>query len=70
MLSVQPGGELRDQVVGPSPGLLKVPSHLPLLDESAPSVHVDGLLCLSDILQVSLGKLLAKLKGLLSFLRQ
>ena len=56
MLSVQPGGELRDQAVGPSPGL--------------PSILADGLLCSSDFLQVVAGKLLAKLKGVLPFLRQ
>ena len=70
VLSIQPGGELRDQAVGLSPCLLTMPSHLPLLDESAPSILADGLLCASDFLQVGAGKLLTKLKGLLPFLRQ
>ena len=70
MLYVQPGGKLRDQAVGPSPGLLTIPSHLPFLDETAPSILVDGLLCASDFLQVVAGKILAKLKGLLPFLHQ
>ena len=70
VFSVQPGGELRDQAVGPSPGLLPMPYHLPFLNESVPSIHADGLLRASDFLQVGTGKLLAELKGLLSFLRQ
>ena len=70
MLSVQPGGELRDQALGPSPGLLTMPSHLPFLDESVPAILADGLLRASDFLQVGTGKLLAKLKGLLPFLRE
>ena len=70
VLSVQPGGELRDQAVGLSPCLPTMPSHLPLLDESALFILADGLLCASDFLQVSARKLLAELKGLLSFLRQ
>ena len=70
VLSIQPGGELRDQAVGPSPCLLTMPSHLPLLDESAPSILADGLLCASDFLQVSAGKLLTEMKGLLPFLHQ
>ena len=53
VLSIQPGGELRDQAVGPSPCLLTVPSQLPLLYESASSILADGLLCASDFLQVS-----------------
>ena len=61
VLSIQPGGELRDQAVGPSPCLLTMPSQLPLLDESAPSILADGLLCASDFLQVGAGKLLTKL---------
>ena len=70
VLSVQPGGELRDQAVGPSSGLLTMPSHLPFLDESVPSILADGLLHASDFLQVGTGKLLAELKGFLHFLRQ
>ena len=70
VLSVQPGGELRDQAVGPPPGLLTMPSHLPFLDESVPSILADGLLRASDYLQVGTSKLLAELKGLLPFLRQ
>ena len=70
MLSVRPGGELRDQAVCPSPGLLTMPSNLPFLDESVPSILADGLLRASDLLQVGTGKLLAELKGLLPFLRQ
>ena len=70
MLSVQPGGELQDQVVGPSPGLLTMPSHLPFLNKTAPSILADGLHCMSDFLQVSIGKLLAELKGLLPFVCQ
>ena len=70
VLSIQPGGELRDQTVCPSPGLVTMPSHLPFLDETAPSILVDGLLRASDFLQVGAGKLLAKLKGLLPLLRQ
>ena len=70
VLSVEPGGELRDQAVGPSPCLLTMPSHLPFLDESAPSILADGLLWASYFLQVGAGKLLAKLKGFLPFLRQ
>ena len=31
MLSVQPDGELRDQAVSSSPGLLTIPSHMPFL---------------------------------------
>ena len=45
-------------------------SDSPFLDESAPSILADGLLCASDFLQVGTGKLLAKRKGLLPFLRQ
>ena len=70
VLSVQPGGELRDQTVGPSPSLLTMPPHLPFLDESAPSILADGLLCASYFLQVGTGKLLVELKGFLPFLRQ
>ena len=70
VLSIQPGGELRDQTVCPSPGLVTMPSRLPFLDESAPSILADGFLRASDFLQVGEGKLLAKLKGLLPFLRQ
>ena len=68
--SVQPGGKLRNQAVGPSTGLLTMPSHLRFLDESVPSILADGLLCARVFLQVGAGKLLAKLKVLLSFLRQ
>ena len=70
MLSVQPGGELRDQVVGPSPGLFTMPSHLLFLDESAPSIPADGLLCARDFVQFGTGELLAELEGLPPFLRQ
>ena len=70
VLSVHLGGELRDQAVGPSPGLLTMPSHLPFLDKSVPFILANGLLCASDFLQVSAGKLLAELKGLLPFLHQ
>ena len=38
VLSIQPGGELRDQTVCLSPGLVTMPSRLPFLDESAPSI--------------------------------
>ena len=69
VLSVQPGGELRDQALGPSPGLLTMPFHQPFLDESAPSILADGL-CASDFLQVGAGKLLAKLQDLLPFICQ
>ena len=65
---VQPGGELRDPAVGPSPGLLTMPSRLPFLDESVPSILANGLLRASDFLQVDTGKLLAELKSLLPFL--
>ena len=70
MLSVQPGGELRDQAVSPSSGLLTMPSRLPFLDESAPSILADGLLRASNFLQVGTGKLFAELKGPLPFLRK
>ena len=40
-----------------------MPSHLPLLDESAPSILADGLLFASDFLRVGAGKLLAQRKG-------
>ena len=70
MLSVQPGGELRDREAGPSYDQLTMPSHLQFLDEFAPSILADGLLFASDFLQVGAGKLLAELKGLLPFLRQ
>ena len=53
VLSIQPGGELLDQTVCPSPGLVTMPSRLPFLDESAPSILADGLLHASDFLQVS-----------------
>ena len=52
VLSIQPGGELRNQTVCPSPGLVTIPSRLPFLDESAPSILADGLLRASDFLQV------------------
>ena len=58
VFSVQPGGELRDQAVGPSPGLLTMPSDLPFLNESVPSIFADSLLRASDSLQVGTGKLL------------
>ena len=62
VLSVQLGGELRDQAVGPSPGLLTMPSHLPshlpFLDGSVPSILADSLLRASHFLQVGTGKLL------------
>ena len=70
VLFVQPGGELRDQAVGPYSGLLTMPSHLLFLDESAPSILADCFLRASDFLQVGTGKLLAELKGLLPSLRQ
>ena len=70
VLSVQPGGELRDQAVGPSPDFVTMPSHLPFLDKSVPSILADGLLRASDFLQIDTGKLLTEQKGLLSFLRQ
>ena len=35
VLSIQPGGELRDQTVCPPPGLVTMPSRLPFLNESA-----------------------------------
>ena len=38
VLSIQPGGELRDQTACPSPGLVTMSSRLPFLDESAPSI--------------------------------
>ena len=46
VLSIQPGGELRDQTVCPSPGLVIMLSRLPFLDESAPSIltELKGLL--------------------------
>ena len=50
VLSVQPGGELWDQTVCPSPGLFTMPSRLPFLDESAPSILADGLLRSSNFL--------------------
>ena len=52
VFSVQPGGELRDQVVDPSPGLLTRPSNLPFLNESVPSILSDGLLRVSYFLHV------------------
>ena len=52
VLPVQPGVELQNQVVGPCSGLLTMPSRLPLLNESAPSILADGLLRASDFLQV------------------
>ena len=36
----------------PSPGLVTMPSRLPFLDESAPSILADGLLRASDFLRV------------------
>ena len=70
MLSVQPGGELEDQAVGPSLGLLAMPSDLLFLDEIAPSILADGLLHASNFLRVGTGKLLVEMKGLLPFVRQ
>ena len=52
VLSIQPGGELRDPTVCPSPGLVTMPSRLPFLDESEPSILADGVLVASDFLQV------------------
>ena len=52
VLSIQSGGELRDQTVYPSPGLVTMLSRLPFLDESAPSILADGLIRASDFLQV------------------
>ena len=52
VFSIQPGGELRDQTVCPSPGLVTMLSRLPVLDESALSILADGLLRASDFLQV------------------
>ena len=52
VLSIQPGGVLRNQTVCPSPGLVTIPSRLPFLDESAPSILADGLLRASDFLLV------------------
>ena len=71
VLSIQPGGEVRDQTVCPSPGLVTMPSRLPFLDESAPSILANGLLRASDFLQVGeAGELLTELKVLLPSLRQ
>ena len=53
VLSIQPCGELRDQTVCPSPGLVTMQSRLPFLDESVPSILADGLLRASDALQVA-----------------
>ena len=61
VLSVQLGGELPNQEVSPSPGLLTMPSRLPFLDESASSILADGLLRASNFLQVGTSKLLAEL---------
>ena len=52
VLSIQPGGELRDQTVSPSPGLLNMPSRLLSLDEFVFSFHTDGVLCASYFLLV------------------
>ena len=52
VLSIHPGGELRELTVCPSPGLVNMLSRLPFLDESALSILTDGLLRASDILQV------------------
>ena len=52
VLSIQSGGELRDQTVCLSPGLVTMPSRLPFLDESALSIFADGLLRANDFLQV------------------
>ena len=70
VLSVQPDGELRDEAVGPSPGLLTMPSNLPFLVKSVPSILAAGVLRMSDFLQVGTGKLFARLKGLLPYLHQ
>ena len=67
---VQPGGELRDPAVGPSPGLLTMPSCLPFPDKSVPSIFVDGLLRASDFLVAGTDKLLTEQEGFFSFLRQ
>ena len=40
VLFFQPGGELRDQVVGPFPGLLTMPSCQPFFDKSMHSILV------------------------------
>ena len=50
LLSIQPGRELRDQTVCLSPGLVTMPSRLPFIDESAPSILAHGLFCASDFL--------------------
>ena len=52
VLSIQPGGELWDQAKCPSHRLFTMPSRLPFLDESAPSILADGLLRASDFLEV------------------
>ena len=71
VLSIQPGGELRDKTICPSPGLVTMLSRLRFLDESAPSILADGLLRASDFLQVGYtGVLPTELKGLLPFLQQ
>ena len=51
VLSIQPGGVLRDQTVCPSSGLFTMPSRLPFLDESAPSILADGLLRATGFLE-------------------
>ena len=52
VLSIQPGGELRDQTVCPYPGLVTMQSRLLFLDRSAPAILADGVLRASDFLQV------------------
>ena len=51
VLSIQQGGELRNQAVCPSLGMVTMPSRLPFVDESAPSILAGGLLRASDFLQ-------------------
>ena len=52
VLSIQPGGKLRDKTVCQSPGLFTMPSRLLFLDESPPSIFADDLFRASDYLRV------------------
>ena len=71
VLTVQSGGELRDETVGPSPGLFTMPPRVPSHDESVPSIFANGFLRASDVLWVYYtGDLLTELKDLLPFLCQ
>ena len=59
VLSIQPGGEFRDQTVIPSPGLVTMPSRLPFLEEFQRSVcwdnsHHHTSLCREQLLQESM----------------